>query len=157
MEFHSSSKAVQQIAIIPSLMSMIFAARTFMRYAYRPAEFHFCELFCHFLSSAIVSDGPHCIPEHNELFHSTFYSVYIYIYIYLSLSLSCSVSHVSLSFFPVFSTGVYVDLYRAARPINISARTFACKSRRRGENDDASRNEHTNAYTYRAFYKRYTQ
>lgn len=56
---------------------------------------------------------------------------------------SLSLSHTFLLPSSRFSRQVYVDLYRAARPINISARTFACKSRRRGENDDASRNECT--------------
>lgn len=67
--------------------------------AYRqPAEFHFCELFCHFLSSAIVSDGPHCIPEDNELFRSTFHSLCFSFLLYLSIFLSHSLYLARFSF-----------------------------------------------------------
>lgn len=89
--------------------------------ARRPsAEFYFCELFCHFLSSAIVSDGPHCVPERNELFHSVSFH---------SRRLSPSVSLFSPAALPV-PTGVYIDLHSTVWPINISTRTFACKSHR---------------------------
>lgn len=136
--FIRQARPYSESQLFPALCPM-FAVPTFMRYAYqrwptrRPsAEFYFCELFCHFPSSAIVSDGPHCVPERNELFRPvSFHS--------RRLSLS-------LSLFPV-PTGVYIDLHSTVRPINISTRTFACKSRRQGENDDASGSEFTHTNT----------
>lgn len=69
----------------------------------------------------------------------------------LSLSLCLTRLSFLLPNFPDSGRCIRRFIQRAARPINISARTFACKShRRRGENDDASRNEsaqHTNVYT----------
>lgn len=84
VEFHSSSKAVTanrnysqpyvRCSPTPFLPPLCPTPRrscdTHTSGRRPPTEFHFCKLFCHFLSSAIVSDELHCIPEHNELFRS---------------------------------------------------------------------------------------
>lgn len=106
VEFHSSSKVRTANRNYSQPYVPMFAGLscTFMRYAYQPPlvaadhhhhhrqNFHFCKLFCHFLSSAIVSDGPHCSvsQEHNELFHS---------------DVSCARTPALLFFFPVLSRG----------------------------------------------------
>lgn len=138
-------------------MSDVSPALPLMRYAYQPplgilwlaattvttARIPFLQIILPLsLIMLLFSDGPHCIVsrEHNELFHARTYR-----------------ARVLLPFFPVSlprARCIRRFIQRAARPINISARTFACKSRRRGENGDASRNEL--AHTRTLFYKRNT-
>lgn len=118
MEFHSSSKTVQRIAIIPSLMSDVRRrscdTHTENRPSASPAENSiFANYSATFSHPPLYSVGPHCVPE-NIMNYFTRSSTRV-----LPPAFSSRFSR---------PAGVHVDLYSAARPINISIRTFACKS-----------------------------
>jgi len=88
-----------------------------------PAEFHFCELFRHFLPSAIVSDRLHCIPE-NIMNYSAWRPSRSHLLPLLPPDLSPSLPRPRC-------TGGFIQC--ATWPINISIWTFAREPCRRGE------------------------